>query len=135
MAPKCPPSQTVAVCGLNTSVSKEEVVSLVEKYAGKSLSTSCSEPIKDKGDSERKIVFVKCISVEAAAKVCQALHEREDKNLGVAAVKFKLQAVKKNALSSVDWSKFSSKEIKTLEGELCVCNPAADFRRKVCDVM
>ena len=122
MAWRCPPSQTVALCGLNTGVSKEEIAALVEKHAGKGIATSCSEPVNDKSDTERqrKIVFVNCVSVEAAAKVRQALHEKEDKNLGVAAVKWRLQAVKKTALSSVDWSKFTSKESKTLEGGLCM---------------
>ena len=117
MAPKCPPHQTVALCGLNAGVGREEIQKLLDKHS-KGVVTSFSEPRKDSRDQEglRRIVFVNCSSPDAAAKLCQALHEREDKELGVPAVKNRLQAVKKNALSSVDWSRFTSKEKRTLEG-------------------
>ena len=79
MAPKCPPSQTVALCGLSGAVGREEIQKLLDKHA-KGVVTSFSEPRKDTSDKEglRKMVFVNCSSADAAAKVCQALHEKED---------------------------------------------------------
>ena len=119
MPAKCPPSLTVALCGLKEDVAKSEVEKLVDTHA-KGLVSSSSQPLRDKGDPEgkRRLVFLNCSSADGAAKVIQALNEKVDKTLGVETFQHRLQAVKKSAISSVDWSKYTTAKTKTFEGTI-----------------
>jgi hypothetical protein len=122
MPARCPPSQTVALCGLNATVSKQEVEELLKKegFKGQVGDGGVSEPLRDKGDPDgaRKVIFINCTSLDGAIKVCKALHERKDEKLGVANLQNLLQAVKKTALGSVDWTKYASTVTKTIEGKI-----------------
>ena len=122
--PRVHPSQTVALCGLKSDATHDDIKKVLEN---ESLLPQHLEPsgiapvIKDKSDKDtsngRRLVFLNCKSKDAATKVCAALNRKKVKDLGMEKYGCELQAVLKNDLRSVEW-KSRATETKTVEGRI-----------------
>ena len=117
---RVPPNQTVALCGIRSDATNE---SIQQTLKDEGLLTACLEVsgignlIKDKKDTEhvRRLVFLSCKSQDAANKICKALNKKKVDALGMDKYGHELQAVLKNDLASVSWTKAVT---KTVEGPI-----------------
>ena len=121
MPPRVHISQTVALCGIRSDVTSENIKKVLEaeRLVPAYLEAhGIAKLLKDKHDTDqaRRLVFLNCKSKDDAQKVCKVLNRKKVDLLGMNKYGYELQAVLKSGLPSVIWK--TKTVTKTIEGSI-----------------
>eukprot|EP00960_Hanusia_phi_P075817 768472-Hanusia_phi.AAC.1 len=116
---------TIALCGLAIDADSEKVKSFLEsKFPN--MYESFDSPKFDQNDilRQRKLVFINCRSADDAVKLCTKLHGYQCKELGIKHFEYKLQAVSRRHIKSLEWKEqehrvFEGTVVSKRKGESC----------------